>query len=51
MMDEKGKLDYDYYVLSYNLDKAKNNLHKKPMLQALNIGLDLILSTKMVINW
>ena len=32
---EKGKLDCDYYVLSYNLDKAKKQFTQvKPMLQA-----------------
>ncbi len=35
LMGEKGKLDLDYYVLEYNLDKAKKQFEQvKPMLHA-----------------
>jgi aminopeptidase N len=35
LMGEKGKLDLDYYVLPYNLDKAKEQFKQvKPMLKA-----------------
>ena len=35
LMGEKGKLDLDYYVMPYNLDKAKKQFEQvKPMLRA-----------------
>ncbi len=35
LMGEKGKLDLDYYVLEYNLDKAKKQFEQvKPMIHA-----------------
>ena len=50
---EKGNLDVNYWVLDYNLEKAKNympdQVHKMLRLH-LNIGLGLILFMRTAIN-